>query len=253
MSAIPQQHRLGELDRRWKDKKRYLWLIGLVVPSLAFIGYGLWALTGWGFWFWIGPIVILVVVPAIDLVAGLDRSNPPDDVIEALEQDRYYRWITYLFLPIQYVGFVGAMYLIARAVGGGPRACSTRSASRSRSAASAASASTPPTSSATSARRTSAGSPRSRWRRASTATSTSSTTAATTCGSRRPRTRRSSRVGENFYQFWPRTVLGSLRSAWRIEKRRYARKEDTLRFGLEQNIYRSEDGWPQERLRRIEL
>ena len=51
--------------------------------------------------------MILVIVPAIDLVAGLDRSNPPDDVIEALEQDRYYRWITYLFLPIQYVGFVG--------------------------------------------------------------------------------------------------------------------------------------------------
>ena len=56
--------------------------------------------------------MILVIVPAIDLVAGLDRSNPPDDVIEALENDRYYRWITYLFLPIQYVGFVGAMYLI---------------------------------------------------------------------------------------------------------------------------------------------
>ena len=58
--------------------------------------------------------MILVIVPAIDLFAGLDRSNPPDDVIEALEKDRYYRWITYLFLPIQYVGFVVAMYLIAR-------------------------------------------------------------------------------------------------------------------------------------------
>ena len=28
---------------RWKDGKRYLWLIGLVVPSLAFIGYGMHA------------------------------------------------------------------------------------------------------------------------------------------------------------------------------------------------------------------
>src|SRR3954447_3574060 len=25
---------------RWRDPKRYLWLIGLVVPSLFFIGYG---------------------------------------------------------------------------------------------------------------------------------------------------------------------------------------------------------------------
>ena len=99
---------------QWRDPKRYLWLIGLVVPSLFFLGYGGWLLTGWPGLFWIGPVVILVIVPAIDLFAGLDRSNPPDDVIEALEQDRYYRWITYLFLPIQYVGFVAAMYLIAR-------------------------------------------------------------------------------------------------------------------------------------------
>ena len=35
----------------------------------------------------------------------------------------------------------------------------------------------------------------------------------------------SARLGENFYQFWPRTVVGSLRSAWRLEKRRYARKK----------------------------
>jgi alkane 1-monooxygenase len=34
----------------------------------------------------------------------------------------------------------------------------------------------------------------------------------------------SSRMGENFYQFWPRTVAGSVRSAWNLEKRRYARK-----------------------------
>ncbi len=34
----------------------------------------------------------------------------------------------------------------------------------------------------------------------------------------------SSRVGESFYRFWPRTVFGSLKSAWRLEKRRYARR-----------------------------
>ena len=205
---------------RWKDKKRYLWLIGLVVPSLAFIGYGAWALTGWGIFFWIGPIVILGVVPAIDLVAGLDRSNPPDDVIEALERDRYYRWITHLFPPIQYVGFAGAMWLIGGAdlstidkvglavsigcIGG--IGINTR------------------TSSGTSARRTSAGCPRSRSPRASTATSTSSTTGVTTSGWR-PGGPGQQPDGRDFYQFWPRTVGGSLRSAWNLEKRRYARRQ----------------------------
>lgn len=33
---------------RWTDGKRYLWLIGLVVPSLAFLAIGLHAATGWG-------------------------------------------------------------------------------------------------------------------------------------------------------------------------------------------------------------
>ena len=111
-STIPNSTVPAGSTEAWKDKKRYLWLIGLVVPSLAFIAFGGYALTGWGAWLWLGPVVILGIVPAIDLIAGLDRSNPPDDAIEALENDKYYRWITYLFLPIQYAGFVGAFYLI---------------------------------------------------------------------------------------------------------------------------------------------
>ena len=205
----------------WRDRKRYLWLIGLVVPSLAFIGYAGWLATGWSVWFWIGPIVILVVVPAIDLVAGLDRSNPPDDVIEALENDRYYRWVTYLFLPIQYAGFVGAFWLIAEGgltwfeklglaisigcIGGiginTAHELGHKKESHERWLSKIALA------------------PvfyghfyieHNRGHHVRVAT---------------PEDPASSRVGENFYQFWPRTVIGSLRSAWRLEKRRYARKQ----------------------------
>ena len=85
---------------RWSDRKRYLWLVALVMPCLPFAAVALYSLTGWGVWLWLGPIVILGLVPVIDMIAGLDGSNPPDDLIAALEKDRYYRWITYLFLPI---------------------------------------------------------------------------------------------------------------------------------------------------------
>ena len=34
--------------QQWTDSKRSLWLIGLVVPSLSFVGFGMWALTGKG-------------------------------------------------------------------------------------------------------------------------------------------------------------------------------------------------------------
>jgi len=212
----------------WRDRKRYLWLIGLVVPSLAFLGYGLHVATGWGVWFWIGPIVILVVVPAIDLITGLDRSNPPDDVIEALENDRYYRWITYVFLPVQYAGLVGACWLLAHgdlatvdkiglavSIGciGGIGINTAHELGHKKEA-------------------------HERWLSKIALAQVAyghfyiehnrghHVRVAT------PEDPASSRLGESFYRFWPRTVLGSLRSAWRIEKRRYARtKRHPFRLG----------------------
>ena len=181
----------------------------------------MYALTGWGVWFWIGPIVILVIVPAIDLLTGLDRSNPPDDVIEALEKDRYYRWITYLFLPVQYAGFVATCWLIARGdlatvdkvglaisigcIGGiginTAHELGHKKESHERWLSKIALA------------QSFYGHfyiEHNRGHHVRVAT---------------PEDPASARIGENFYQFWPRTVIGSLRSAWRLEKRRYARRD----------------------------
>jgi alkane 1-monooxygenase len=98
---------------RWRDGKRYAWLLGVLVPTLPFIVYGLVHLTGWAvFWFW-GPLLIFGVFPPLDLLIGLDAENPPDSVLKWLEQDRYYRWCTYAFLPLQYAGLVFACALWA--------------------------------------------------------------------------------------------------------------------------------------------
>ena len=170
--------------------------------------------------------MILGIVPAIDLVAGLDRSNPPDDVIEALEQDRYYRWITYLFLPIQYAGFLGAMAVVGglgrvRAPGrqplttldkiglaisigciGGIGINTAHELGHKKEA-------------------------NERWLSKIALAQVfyghfyiehnrgHHVRVAT------PEDPASARLGENFYQFWPRTVGGSLKSAWRLEKRRW--------------------------------
>ena len=93
---------------QWSDPKRYLWLLGLVVPLLPFISYGLVDLTGLGVMWWAGPFVVFVMIPLLDLAIGKDSSNPPDSILRALEEDRYYRWCTYLFIPLQYAGLVFA-------------------------------------------------------------------------------------------------------------------------------------------------
>jgi len=58
-------------------------------------------------------IALLGVFSLLDVVVGMDAENPPDSIIKWLEQDRYYRWCTYLFIPIQYAGLVFACWLWA--------------------------------------------------------------------------------------------------------------------------------------------
>jgi alkane 1-monooxygenase len=98
----------------WRDGKRYLWVLGTVVPLFLFAGWGLVNLTGWrGFW-WIGPMVIYVLIPVLDVLIGDDASNAPEDVVAWLEEDRYYRWVTYLFLPCQFLAFFTGLWLMTR-------------------------------------------------------------------------------------------------------------------------------------------
>ena len=40
---------------RWRDPKRYLWLLGLLVPSLPFLGWALVEATGLALFWFTGP------------------------------------------------------------------------------------------------------------------------------------------------------------------------------------------------------
>ncbi|MGB2711904.1 MAG: alkane 1-monooxygenase [Conexibacter sp.] len=109
MSSVPSEVE-ALTPATWRDGKRYAWLLGLIVPLLPFIAWSLVELTGLGvFWFY-GPMLVFVIFPLLDVVVGTDAENPPDSVIKWLEQDRYYRWCTYAFIPIQYAGLVFACW-----------------------------------------------------------------------------------------------------------------------------------------------
>jgi len=203
----------------WTDGKRYAWLLGIVVPLTPFFAWLYWHLTGFeGFWF-TAPVLVFVIFPLLDMVIGLDSTNPPDSVLKFLEQDRYYRWCTYLFIPIQYAGLIFACWMwssgdlslvgsiglaVSMGVVGGiaintahelghKRANSERWLSRVALA------------------QTGYGHffiEHNRGHHVKVAT---------------PEDPASSRLGESFWAFLPRTVAGSLRSAWGIETARLDR------------------------------
>ncbi|TIC89149.1 alkane 1-monooxygenase [Nocardioides sp. GY 10113] len=246
-------------EAAWRDRKRYLWLLGLVMPTLGVLIVATYALLGWHWVLWAGPIVILGVVPAIDLSTGLDRSNPPDDMIEALEKDKYYRWITFAYLPIQYVALVAVCAMIA---GVNPIAWVAELVGVADWLAAHVSPDLVRDFDLTTLDKIAVAisvgciggigintahelghkrEEHERWL---------SKIALAQSGYGHfyiehnrghhvrvatPEDPASSRLGENFYEFWPRTVVGSLRSAWRLEKRRYARK-DTHPFHLGNDV-----------------
>ncbi|ALG86288.1 alkane 1-monooxygenase [Gordonia phthalatica] len=109
----------------WRDKKRHLWLLGLVPPTAVFLAAGFVALFNWAsdqldagwlatvspVWWWIGPILIYVLLPILDIFFGPDGQNPPEELMEQLENDKYYRYCTYVYIPFQMLSIVFACYL----------------------------------------------------------------------------------------------------------------------------------------------
>lgn len=96
-SALPTQH--------YVDTKKHLWLLSLVSPFAAPLGPILYLWTGQTLWLWLFLAFFYVGVPLLDVAFGQDRQNPPESAVPALENDPYYRWITYLLVPVIAFGF----------------------------------------------------------------------------------------------------------------------------------------------------
>lgn len=95
----------------WRDRRRYLWLLSLVIPVLALSSILAVHLTGLTVLWWAGPILTFGIIPVIDRTIGSDAGSPPGSALSWLQHDRYYRWVTYLYIPVQYLSLVLACWL----------------------------------------------------------------------------------------------------------------------------------------------
>ncbi|MFD9462187.1 alkane 1-monooxygenase [Streptomyces sp. NPDC060027] len=205
---------------RWRDPKRHLWLLALVVPTLPFQAGALAGLTGLrAFWWW-GPFFAFVLLPAVDHFTGPDRANPPEEVMRRLEADTYYRWCTYLYLPLQFGALVFACGVWAR---GTMTVVDCLGLTATTGVVAGVAINTAHE----------LGHKRERLERR-----LSRMALAQSCYGHfyvehnhghhirvaTPEDPASSRMGEGFWRFLPRAVLGSARSAWSLEQRRLSRR-----------------------------
>ena len=201
----------------WQDGKRYLWPLALVVPILPYVAYGLWHRFDNALAWYLTPFLVYVIVPIGDWLVGEDAGNPPQEREPELQAAWYYRVLTFLYLPLQFgslilgawvwsqphvnpasriglvisVGIVTGIAINTAHELGHKREDLERWLSKIALAPSG------------------YGHfyvEHNRGHHVRVAT---------------PEDPASSRMGESFYRFWPRTVFGSLKSAWDLEAKKH--------------------------------
>jgi len=223
---------LTEERPAWNDSKRYLWLLGTVVPGFLFLGWGLVNLTGLGVFWWMGPIFVYGIIPALDPLFGDDPSNPPEEIVAWLDQDRYYRALTYAFIPLQYAAFFTGFWLMTRH--GGMSVVDRLGITFTLGSLNGIAINTAHEMGHKKEHLE-------RW---------FARVALAPCGYGHffiehnrghhvrvatPDDPATSRFGESFWAFWPRTVRGSLTSGWRLEKARLRRMDKNV-FSLRNDV-----------------
>lgn len=204
----------------WTDAKRYLWLLSIVTLLVPVLSAALVWATGIGAFWWFGVLFVFGVIPLADILIGEDQNNPPESVVPDLEKDRYYRRTVYAAVISQYVGLFLSVYLAATldlawweylglamsaGVASGIAINTAHELGHKTDAFERLLAKV-------------ALAPswyghffveHNRGHHVRVAT---------------PEDPASSRFGETFWEFLPRTVIGSVKSAWHIEKERLARR-----------------------------
>jgi alkane 1-monooxygenase len=224
----------------WRDPKRYFWIGSAIIPLIPLGCWGLWAWTEWAPVWFFGPLFVFGVIPLLDILFGLDPNNPPDEVLEMLENDRYYRWVTYAFIPLQIVMFIFGTYLLG---GGGLPGVEAGSLSWFEKLGLASSLGMAAGIGINTAHELGHKKEKlERWfaRIALAQTAYGHFYIEHNRGHHvrvaTPPDPASSRLGETIFEFLPRTVIGSFRSAWELEKTRLKRKGQSP-FSLHSDLF----------------
>lgn len=101
-----------EIHPKWKDSKKYLWLLGVWQLGIPLSALVLTELTGNSLALWLGPLSLMVISPILEVIFGEDESNPPESAVKTLESDPYYFRAVVLSVLSLFVGFFVSIYYI---------------------------------------------------------------------------------------------------------------------------------------------
>ena len=92
------------------DRKRWLWMLSVLFPLQPLLGIWLHSMTGVEGWLLLPLLIGYVIVPLVDWLLGEDKNNPPEEVVLQLDQDRFYRVLTFLVVPLHFIALIGSAW-----------------------------------------------------------------------------------------------------------------------------------------------
>jgi len=96
----------------YTDRKRYLWLLSMVLPGIPLAAIALYFQTGQPWTLTLPLLVSYVIIPIIDHLVGEDEHNPPEELVPQLENDTYYRWLTIATVPMHFVVLIAIAWVV---------------------------------------------------------------------------------------------------------------------------------------------
>ena len=101
----PQGHRIT-----YRDRKRWAWMLSVVWPLVPFTGIAAHAWSGHEIALGLPLLISYGLMPLLDAVIGEDENNPPEAVVPQLGEDRYYRWLTWMTVPLHFIVLIGCAW-----------------------------------------------------------------------------------------------------------------------------------------------
>ncbi len=104
--------RPGKAERA-EGTRRGAWWLSVAVASLPLAGIALAEATGLRLLLAMPFIAVYLVIPLLDAWIGADPANPGEASFAALEDDRFYRLLTYVAVPLHYAVLALGMAWVA--------------------------------------------------------------------------------------------------------------------------------------------
>ncbi|MEQ1755183.1 MAG: alkane 1-monooxygenase [Micropepsaceae bacterium] len=97
----------------YTDGKRYLYFMSVfwpLVPTLSVLAY---FYAGHNVFTTLLPVLFVFgLVPLVDAILGEDQNNPPEEVVDDMANDQFYRYLVLGSVPLFWISFLSTAYLV---------------------------------------------------------------------------------------------------------------------------------------------